>query len=427
MITRIKQLTVLVGDIVLLYGALFLTLLIRYQSIQHVDAHLIPFSCIFIVWIILLYAFGFYEIKNLKNTIEFGVLFLLAIGIGMISAIVLFYLIPYFHISPKTNLVIFSGVFVVLGLLWRFFFNTATRGYSQTVLVIGNSSHAQEILSYITNNPHVGYVPLHVSEPSKEHIQEALKNNPDYVIYDPELFEHEGPFSTLSQLLVTSHSISYHTHEFYELLLKKVPLTKTSYTPPQQSFYLSIRPLIEKIVALILCIILLPLLILIYLLVALTSKGGGIYLQERIGKHETPFLIYKFRTMVHDAEKQGPQFATHRDPRITLVGRFLRFTHLDELPQLINVIKGDLSFVGPRPERPQFVSQLKKQIPLYSLRHTIQPGITGWAQVQYRYGSNKEDAEEKLRFDLYYVKHQSFFLDLIILTKTIKMVFFNYK
>lgn len=427
MITHIKQLAVLLGDIILLYGALFLTLFIRYGEIRHVNAHLIPFSCIFIVWIILLYAFGFYEIKNLKNTVEFGVLFIIAIGIGMISAIVLFYLITYFHISPKTNLVIFSGVFIILGLLWRFLFNKITRGYTQTLLVIGNSPHAQEILSFVTHNPHIGYSPFHIPSPDEKAIQEAFNKNPDYIVYDPELFGHERPFSMISQKLVTSQGTSYHTNEFYELLLKKLPLLQTSFTPRHSSFYISIRPLIEKIAALILFVILLPLLILIYLLVYLTSKGGGIYSQERIGKHEKPFAIYKFRTMVHDAEKQGPQFATQKDPRITLLGRFLRFTHLDELPQLINVLKGDISFVGPRPERPPFVEELQKQIPLYGIRHSVQPGITGWAQVQYRYGANKEDAEEKLRFDLYYVKHQSFFLDLIILTKTIKMLFFNYK
>ena len=394
---------------------------------MHVQAHLIPFSSIFVMWIILLYAFGLYEAKNLRNTIEFGVLFVIAIMIGMIGAIVLFYLIPYFHISPKTNLVIFSGIVIILGLLWRFIFNISTKGYTQKLLVIGSSARIQEILSFITTNTHIGYIPVHIPSPNEETIKEAFATHPDYIVYDPELFEHEKPFSLLSQKLVTSQSSSYHTNEFYELLLKKIPLLQTSFTSRHTSFYTSIRPLLEKIAALILFIILLPLLILIYLLVALTSRGGGIYSQERIGKYEKPFAIYKFRTMVHDAEKQGPQFATQKDPRITPIGRFLRFTHLDELPQLINVVKGDISFVGPRPERPHFVDELQKQIPLYSIRHSVQPGITGWAQVQYRYGANKEDAEEKLRFDLYYVKHQSFFLDLIILTKTIKMLFFNYK
>lgn len=426
MITRIKQFISLCGDLILLYGALFLTILFRYGSIQHLDAHILPFSFIFILWIILLYAFGFYEVKNMKNTIEFVVLFAIALFIGMIGAIVIFYLIPYFHISPKTNLVIFSAVFFFIGLSWRMLLNRLTKHHTYKLLLVGNSEHIQEILSFTKKNSHIGYDPIYTSSTDKEKLFELCeKYSPSYIVYDSDLFPPHSALSTLSRIITTTQATSYQTKEFYELLFKKISLSHAPQISSHSSFYATVRPLIEKLFALILFVILLPLNIIIYLLIILSSRGGGMYSQERVGKYEKTFRIYKFRTMVQDAEKQGPQYAQAHDPRITRVGKFLRFTHLDEFPQLINVLKGDISFVGPRPERPHFVTELKKEIPFYSLRHSVSPGITGWAQVQYRYGSNIEETKEKLRFDLYYIKHQSFFLDLIILTKTLKMFFFK--
>ena len=153
------------------------------------------------------------------------------------------------------------------------------------------------------------------------------------------------------------------------------------------------------------------------------SPGPLFYQQDRVGKGGKPFLVYKFRSMIPDAEAEtGAVWATTNDDRITPVGRFLRKTRLDELPQFINVLKGEMSLIGPRPERPEFVEHLAQSIPFYRARHAVRPGITGWAQVSYRYGSSDDDARIKLEYDLYYVNHMSPLLDIRIMLRTIQVM-----
>jgi len=165
-----------------------------------------------------------------------------------------------------------------------------------------------------------------------------------------------------------------------------------------------------------------PLMILTAAAVLIESGTPVLYRQERVGENGRVFTLVKFRSMRKDAEQGTPIWATEEDDRVTLVGRFIRRTRLDELPQLWNVLRGDMSFVGPRPERPFFIAQLAREIPLYEQRHAVKPGITGWAQVKYRYGASMEDSLEKLRYDLYYVKHMSLPFDLTILFDTVKVV-----
>jgi sugar transferase (PEP-CTERM system associated) len=166
-----------------------------------------------------------------------------------------------------------------------------------------------------------------------------------------------------------------------------------------------------------------PLYALLAILIKLDSLGPILFRQERVGERGCIFNVLKFRTMVGNAEeKTGPVWASENDPRITRVGRFLRKSRLDEFPQIVNVLKGEMSFVGPRPERPHFVAQLQERIPFYSQRHTVKPGITGWAQVKYSYGASVEDAVEKLQYDLYYIKNLSIFLDLVILMHSVQVV-----
>jgi sugar transferase (PEP-CTERM system associated) len=169
----------------------------------------------------------------------------------------------------------------------------------------------------------------------------------------------------------------------------------------------------------------LPLMVLTALAVYLDSDGPILYCQERVGENGRLFTVYKFRSMRTDAESGTPVWASDDDERVTRVGRVIRKTRLDELPQLWNVIQGDMSFVGPRPERPYFVEQLAREIPFYQQRHSVKPGVTGWAQIKYRYGSSIEDAIEKLRYDLYYIKHVSIALDLSILFDTVKVILFR--
>lgn len=180
------------------------------------------------------------------------------------------------------------------------------------------------------------------------------------------------------------------------------------------------------VVSLGLMILTFPLFLLLAILIKLDSRGPIFYRQERVGEEGRPFTLLKFRSMREDAElRSGPVWAKKEDPRVTRVGRILRKTRLDELPQLINIFQGDMSFVGPRPERPHFVDQLLRQIPFYSLRFAVKPGLTGWAQICFPYGASVEDAREKLRYDLYYIKNLSFLFDLLIIFKTVKIVLFG--
>lgn len=184
------------------------------------------------------------------------------------------------------------------------------------------------------------------------------------------------------------------------------------------------KRVLDMIISAFLLIVLSPLMVVLALLVRMTSPGPAIYRQQRVGRKDQLFTIYKFRTMVNHAEAvSGPKWAEDDDPRVTPIGKFMRKTRLDELPQFFNVLKGDMSLVGPRPERPYFVEQFKKEIPLYSRRHRIRPGITGWAQVKWKYDSTFDDVREKTKFDLFYVENISLRMDFKILINTIFIVF----
>jgi len=169
-------------------------------------------------------------------------------------------------------------------------------------------------------------------------------------------------------------------------------------------------------------LLLLPLGLIVAALIRLDSRGPIFYRQTRVGLHGQPYVMWKFRSMTQDAESEGVRWAALGDPRVTRVGRWLRKWRIDELPQLVNVLKGEMSLVGPRPERPVFVQELRGYIPFYDVRHTVRPGITGWAQIRFGYTASADDTHVKLQYDLYYVKNLSFFLDLRILFETIRVV-----
>ena len=218
---------------------------------------------------------------------------------------------------------------------------------------------------------------------------------------------------------------------FAERVLRRVPiaLLRPSDLAIGEGLSSPVRTAVKRVFDLLVSSVLLvcaaPVLAIAAVLIKLDSRGPVFYWQERVGRGGRIFRLYKLRTMHHDAEKaSGPVWAAHRDPRITRLGAVLRKTRLDELPQAFAVFRGHMSFVGPRPERPFFVQQLKTQIPFYGMREAVKPGITGWAQIRYPYGSSVEDARAKLEYDLYYVQHQSLFLDLAICFHTVKTVLF---
>jgi exopolysaccharide biosynthesis polyprenyl glycosylphosphotransferase len=185
------------------------------------------------------------------------------------------------------------------------------------------------------------------------------------------------------------------------------------------------RRMADIVLGLALLVFTLPLMVLMAVLIRIDSPGPALYRQERVGLYGRPFTLLKFRSMRTDAEARGPVWAAQRDPRVTRVGQFIRLTRIDELPQLLNVLRGEMSFIGPRPERPHFVEQLERVLPFYRDRALVKPGLTGWAQVNYPYGASVEDARAKLSYDLYYVKHRSLLLDLMILIATVRVVLFQ--
>jgi len=218
--------------------------------------------------------------------------------------------------------------------------------------------------------------------------------------------------------------------EFYEQITGKIPIESLRLDALLFSsgfhlsrFHESYKRAASIVVSIVGLLLSLPFLPLVALAIKLTSPGRLLYRQKRVGRNDSIFYCYKFRTMRADAEADtGPTWAGDEDPRITFVGRFLRATRLDEIPQLWNVLKGDMSLVGPRPERPEFIEWLEKEIPYFKLRHTVRPGITGWAQIRYKYGSSLEDAKEKLRYDLFYIKNMSPGLDALIFFDTVKTI-----
>jgi exopolysaccharide biosynthesis polyprenyl glycosylphosphotransferase len=218
---------------------------------------------------------------------------------------------------------------------------------------------------------------------------------------------------------------------FYEKMWRKIPVTHLSqdwfilaegFNLVHQAVLLRVKRLLDLGLALLLLAVAWPFMLLTAIAVKLESPGDVFYRQIRTGKGGVDFEILKFRSMRSDAEKNGAQWASKNDARVTRVGKFIRMTRLDELPQLFTVLKGDMSFIGPRPERPEFNKMLAEQIPFYDLRHLVRPGITGWAQVMYPYGASVEDSKEKLQFDLYYIKNHSIFLDFVIVLKTVSVV-----
>jgi len=224
-----------------------------------------------------------------------------------------------------------------------------------------------------------------------------------------------------------------HCHSFYERLVSKIAITDL---PPEwialsegfrrDRVVLAAKRVIDVIVAFFGLLLAMPLALMTALAIKLESSGPIFYRQERVGQNEKHFTLFKFRSMSQDAEaKLGPVWAAENDPRVTSVGAIVRKLRIDEIPQMLNVLKGEMSFVGPRPERPFFVERLKQDIPYYDLRHSVKPGITGWAQISYRYGDSEQDAVEKLQYDLYYIKHMSPVFDLQIIFESFKVILFG--
>lgn len=438
MLVRARQTLLLVVDVILLYATLFLVLLVRYGKINSylINAHIGPFSAVFVLWLIIFYIVGLYDIRSLKKGYEIFQQLLVAISVGTAIAVTMFYLISSFHISPKTSLAMFAVFFGIIESGWRYLFKTWSPTSKKNVLIIGSGKDVEGLEKFMFENPQIGYkVSFQIQETQdvkSEMIRDVIKKeNINTVVIDHKAASASNLFDELYRYMADGVEIVT-LAAAYEAILKKLPVSEVrdfslvTEMSRSRRIYEAVKKPLEFLIALVLFVMLVIPMALIYVLIRLTSRGVGIYKQTRVGKNEKEFVLYKFRTMKANAEDNGPEWSLTQDSRVTAVGRLLRYTHLDELPQLWNILKGDISFVGPRPERPEFVKNLKEKIPYYEIRHMIKPGITGWAQVNFKYSSSIEDAMEKLQFDLFYIKNRSITLDALIILKTIKMFIFNY-
>jgi exopolysaccharide biosynthesis polyprenyl glycosylphosphotransferase len=440
--SKIKQISIFLGDISIFYLSLLLTLWLRYGSGfygKFIDSHIGPFTIVLAVWILIFYIAELYDFKSLKNDLDFDKKFWYSMLFNAISATIFFYLSLNINVAPKTNLFIFLIIFSGIGYFYRQIVNIilSKSNPANKILLIGDNKIVQKITSYLENNNQLGYeikfwIKDGLKDKGLEDLYQIISDNKINTIVIPSYIKKDVKSSSLIYKMLLEGINIIDLANFYESVFKKVPLTELedvwfleNITKKHKIYEILITPL-EYILALLMLITLSPFLLLVGLSVKFSSKGPVIFKQKRVGKNGKEFTIYKFRTMRIDAEKNGPQWANYfNDDRATKIGKFLRSTHIDELPQLINILKSDISFIGPRPERPEFVSELKKEIPYYELRHLTKPGITGWAQINFRYGATVEEAYEKTQFDIYYIKNNSPFLDLSILLRTIKFLFTN--
>lgn len=443
-----RRLGLFLSDALLLYIALVITLYLRYGQDKfnhYYNLHIIPFSIIFVLWLLIFYIAGFYDEKSFRSNLDFYSNFFQAVLMAGGISVVFFYLIPLFIIAPKTNLLIFIAIFTALETLsrysWHRLFETK---FKKMVLIVGMNPHTLELAEFIKNNPQFGYKLKYVADlegSNQAHFEdvEIIKNIDDMeelinkeaintVIITPEAYRFSEITNAFYKSIVNKISF-YSSVSFYERLTGKVLLGSINQIwflenlgEARNRTYELIKHIFDIMFAIVLGTLSLVLYPLIILAIKISSRGSVFYRQTRIGQSGRTFNIVKFRTMVHDAEKStGAVWALDDDPRATGVGKFLRKTRLDELPQLWNILKGNMSFVGPRAERPEFQELLQKNVPFYEERYLVKPGLSGWAQINFRYGSSVKDAEEKLKYDLYYIKNRSLIFDLGIILKTIRI------
>lgn len=433
---KFQQFILLAGDVILLYSSLYFVLFLRYSQ-RDFDAmwqlHFIPFSIVFFLWIMIFYIVGLYEGVNVRGKIETTLELLKSLAIGGLIAIALFYLVPSFLITPRTNLLIdLTLAFLVLS-LWRMVFQNIVHHSSKLrVLVLGSSPDITELISFINQNPQFGYEIRKHQNTFNHDLPLIIENNKVSVVVASK--EHQSNKAFVRMLYdILPNGVSFiDSASFYEKLLGKIPVSLISEVwflenlaeAEKKPFEIAKRLLdiaLSIVVGIWFVICFLPL----ALLIKVDSRGRIFYHQRRVGKDKKEFTIIKFRTMVENAENGRARWAGENDKRITFVGKFLRKSRLDELPQLWNVLKGEMSFIGPRPERPEFVEELRTRIPFYDMRHLVRPGLSGWAQIRFPYGASHNDALEKLQYDLFYIKNRSIGLDIAIVLKTIAKVLSN--
>ncbi len=401
-----------------------------------------------IIFQIFLHLRDVYDFRNTRSFMKFFLRLAEALLFASGTLACLYYAFPQLLLGRGVfaiSLVLISVFLILWHTLLRLYFGI--RAPRSNVLVLGTGRLARELVSEILRHPELGMGICGFVDDNPDLLGKSIvnprviglcadlasvvaKNKVDRVVV--ELQDRRGrlPIEHLLQLKTRGVAIEEAT-SLYERISGKIAIEnlKPSWMIFNAGFQVSRTALFQKrflsiAVSVLLLILLFPLALLIMALIKLDSAGPVFFRQDRVGQNGKIFTLWKFRSMRADAEKEtGPVWATPgTDSRVTRIGKILRRTRLDEVPQLINVLRGDMSMVGPRPERPHFVKELASMIPFYQIRHAVKPGVTGWAQINYEYGSSVRDAVEKLQYDLFYIKHMSWLLDTVIVFETIKTV-----
>jgi sugar transferase (PEP-CTERM system associated) len=402
-----------------------------------------------------LYYNDLYELKLTQNVREIGLRLIQALGFAAIALAIVYIFFPEAIVGTGTFL-ISVGIIIIIIVSWRFCYTMVLdRGlFNQRIILLGSASLIEQIKQEIRARKDCGYdIVAEVPDakpksgqgnPDSKNPQNSIGEkyeglaelagayHIEKIIVALEEKRNNFPAKELLKCRVNGIEV-IDGNSFYEMLTGKliVKAINPSWLIFSDGFRKSNTDRVLKrgadlLLACVMLIVLFPLIAVIALLIKIDSKGPIIFSQERVGQNGKIYRMHKFRSMVEDAEKiSGPVWAVNDDDRITRVGKIIRKLRLDELPQLWNVLKGEMSFVGPRPEREHFVKKLENLIPYYRERHTVKPGISGWAQVSYGYGASVDDAVEKLNYDLFYIKNMSFLMDLMIVLRTIKIVLFR--
>lgn len=442
---KIKKFTILIGDIAILYFSLYLTLLIRYREIpdaQIWNQHFTPFSIAFVGWIMIFYISNLYNLHLAVNTTRVLQLTMKANLIAALLSAFFFYVNPKINIAPKTNLIIFLIISFALVVIWRRVFNWLLYSYSpkQNVAVIGYNEQVKELIGIFNEKPHLGYnINLIFSENQLDTDEIEVINNLDNlqekiinkkistIIIGSNIHASDEMRSALFACLPLKINF-VSLPNFYETITGKVPIEAINkmwflenLNEANKGFFNFAKRTYDIILAILILVLSLIFWLPIAIIIKLESRGPILFKMKRLGQHGKEFSMLKFRTMREDGNNRTMTIAN--DPRVTHFGKIMRKTRIDEIPQVINILKGEMSFVGPRPERPDLAKNLEQKIPFFHERMLVKPGVTGSDQISGEYHSpSEEDTLKKLQYDLFYIKNRSIYLDLSIILKTIATV-----
>jgi sugar transferase (PEP-CTERM system associated) len=454
---NIRTVILLLVEAAVLFGSIMVAVYLRFgqedartellENYGFLKAGLATGFCL-----IAFYFYDLYDFLVMHDRRELVLRLVQALGLAWVALAITFYIFPKLMIGRGVSLAAFPlALSLSLMVCWRVSIHWVLGHphFGERILVVGSGANAVEVAREVLGRKDAGYRIVGFVDNDPELVGKSLLNprvlglaadldqivrreNVDRIVVA--MGERRGQFPTaeLLQLSLGGDVSIEEGASFYERLTGRVSLDMLrpswlifSGRGRQARIAGLFRNVMHRLVALVGGILSLPIAIVTAILIKLDSPGPVFYKQERVGRNGKPFTLMKFRSMRVDAEKDGPVWAATSDDRATRVGWIIRKIRVDEIPQFWSILRGEMSFVGPRPERPHFVSQLAQEIPYYEQRHLIAPGLTGWAQIKYPYGASIEDARQKLQYDLYYIKNQSLVLDAIILFETIKIIIFG--